>query len=434
MAQQNRSTIKTFFETGDIPTEAQFGDSFDSQVFWVDDVETTLGNTDTKVPTSKAVNDTIVYTKDSHDNVFYKGVTATLDGNNNIFHQGAVGNVFGTTTRFNIIEQFCSGFTFGNGLEYTTIKSGSVGADYTATPDFDFLYNNDYPSEIFRNAENTKNYHRYYDPTNDRIVLTLLESPFTESYIGGGGGGGDVYLANDQTFTGENTFSIGSGNDTPVTITKGGNNAALKVTKSSGSGDAIEVAEGSLSIADETASTIASFDGSKRIKSLATSTYPSLTELALVKGVTGSAIQTQIDIARRASIFFATAQFNPVDSTTYYFSSALIISTTATAVDMNVGYAFKVIGAIIQAVNSGGTQGSSENSTLQLRNTTAGTSSSIGTFKTDATTGNQTEVTYTGLNISVAATDSFALQWDFPAPNPNPTNVFMRVNLLIEFL
>jgi hypothetical protein len=114
------------------------------------------------------------------------------------------------------------------------------------------------------------------------------------SYLVGSGGGGDAYLANDQTFTGENTFAIGSGNDTPVTITKGGSNAALKVTKSSGSGDAIEVADGSVSIADETASTIAHFDGSKRIKSLATSTYPSLTELSYVKGVT-SAIQTQID-------------------------------------------------------------------------------------------------------------------------------------------
>jgi hypothetical protein len=98
-------------------------------------------------------------------------------------------------------------------------------------------------------------------------------------------GGGDVYLANDQTFTGENTFAIGSGNDTPVTITKGGSNAALKVTKSSGSGDAIEVADGSVSIADETASTIAHFDGSKRIKSLATSTYPSLTELHIVQNI-----------------------------------------------------------------------------------------------------------------------------------------------------
>lgn len=43
-----------------------------------------------------------------------------------------------------------------------------------------------------------------------------------------------------------------------------------------------------------TASTIAGFDASKNIQSLSTSTYPSLTELSYVKGVT-SAIQTQID-------------------------------------------------------------------------------------------------------------------------------------------
>jgi hypothetical protein len=106
------------------------------------------------------------------------------------------------------------------------------------------------------------------------------------------GGGGDVYLANDQTFTGENTFAIASGSKEPIIVTKGGNGAAIKVTKSSGSGDAIEVAEGSVSIADETASTIAHFDGSKRIKSLATSTYPSLTELARVKGVGSQVVGT----------------------------------------------------------------------------------------------------------------------------------------------
>jgi hypothetical protein len=281
MAQQNRGTIKTFFETGDIPTEAQFGDSFDSQVFWVDDVETTLGTTDTKVPTSKAVNDAMAFTKDADNNVFYKGITITL----------------GSSCRANLFYQGTSGFVFGNNLKNLTVLQGTTPEDYTATPDFNFLYNNDYPSEIFRNPENTANYHRYYDPTNDRIVLTNLTT-LVVSYIGGGGGGGDVYLANDQTFTGENTFAIGSGNDTPVTITKVGNNAALKVTKSSGSGDAIEVSQGSLSIADETASTIASFDGSKRIKSLATTTYPSLTELARVKGVT-SAIQTQLDLKRK---------------------------------------------------------------------------------------------------------------------------------------
>jgi len=45
----------------------------------------------------------------------------------------------------------------------------------------------------------------------------------------------------------------------------------------------------------ETASRIASFDSNKKITSLDTATYPSLTELAYVKGVT-SAIQTQLNL------------------------------------------------------------------------------------------------------------------------------------------
>ncbi len=44
----------------------------------------------------------------------------------------------------------------------------------------------------------------------------------------------------------------------------------------------------------ETANTIASFDATKTIKSLSTATYPSLTELSYVKGLTSSA-QTQIN-------------------------------------------------------------------------------------------------------------------------------------------
>jgi hypothetical protein len=126
------------------------------------------------------------------------------------------------------------------------------------------------------------------------IIWRVYHSGAWASYLVGSGGGGDAYLANDQTFTGENTFDIPSGSKNPIVVTKGGSGAAIKVTKSSGSGDAIEVADGSVSIADETASTIAHFDAGKRIKSLATSTYPSLIELARVKGVT-SAIQTQID-------------------------------------------------------------------------------------------------------------------------------------------
>jgi len=49
-----------------------------------------------------------------------------------------------------------------------------------------------------------------------------------------------------------------------------------------------------LNISNQTASTIASFDSNKNIISLTTGTYPSLTELSYVKGLT-SAVQTQID-------------------------------------------------------------------------------------------------------------------------------------------
>ena len=47
-------------------------------------------------------------------------------------------------------------------------------------------------------------------------------------------------------------------------------------------------------ISSETASRIASFDGSSSVKALSTATYPDLTELSYIKGAT-SAIQTQID-------------------------------------------------------------------------------------------------------------------------------------------
>ena len=53
-------------------------------------------------------------------------------------------------------------------------------------------------------------------------------------------------------------------------------------------------------LSGETASTIASLDASKNVKSLAVSTYPSLTELSYVKGLT-SAVQTQIGLKSNAA-------------------------------------------------------------------------------------------------------------------------------------
>jgi len=61
----------------------------------------------------------------------------------------------------------------------------------------------------------------------------------------------------------------------------------------------------SLTASYATASTIAGFDASKNLITLATATYPNLTELAYVKGVT-SAIQTQLD-SKQASGSYITA-------------------------------------------------------------------------------------------------------------------------------
>ena len=51
-----------------------------------------------------------VYTKDADDNVFYKGVTATLGTgcSQNIFHQGSAILVFGNDCTNNIVEQECN--------------------------------------------------------------------------------------------------------------------------------------------------------------------------------------------------------------------------------------------------------------------------------------------------------------------------------------
>jgi len=162
------------------------------------------------------------YTKDADNNVFYDGVTATLgtgctyntfeqaatsnvlgnDCTSNAFAQAATNNTLGTTCIANVFQHgsqsnelgaSCSSNTFGQGardfifgdtLINTTIAPGVVGADYTATPDYDFLYGNAYPSQIFFNGAD--NYHSYVDPATKRIVLTNLGT-LAVSYIGGDG-------------------------------------------------------------------------------------------------------------------------------------------------------------------------------------------------------------------------------------------------------
>ena len=136
--------------------------------------------------------------------------TVLDDSYNNTFEQGANNNFLRKYCYNNTFKQGANGFIFFDALQNTTIEAGVTGADYTATPDYAFLYNNAYASTIF--TDGTDNYHRYYDPANDRIVLHNLSTPLAApTYIGGGAGSGTVTSVD---LTMPSAFSV-SGN--PIT-------------------------------------------------------------------------------------------------------------------------------------------------------------------------------------------------------------------------
>ena len=155
-----------------------------------------------------------------------------------------------------------------------------------------------------------------------------------------------------------------------------------------------------------TASQILALDGSGNIQSLAVATYPSLTELSYVKGVT-SAIQTQIN-GKQATLT------NPVTGTgtnnelAYFNATGSTISslTTATYPSLTeLSYVKGVTSAIQTQI--GGKQASSTNLTSLAGLTYASTSfvkmTAAGTFSLD-TTSYQGALTLTTTGTSGAAT------------------------------
>jgi hypothetical protein len=176
---------------------------------------------------------------------------------------------------------------------------------------------------------------------------------------------------------------------------------------------------------------IAAFNSTgSTITSLTTATYPDLTELSYVKGVT-SDIQTQINSKITLddvyfTLTFIPAAINPADNTTYYFGPASNVpGTTATNFDFSLGYNFTIIGAVVTCGNNA-TAGTAEDSTLYVRNTTTSTSSTIGTFKTNSSTTIMVSTTITGLSINVNANDLFCLEWLTPAWVTNPASLSIR--------
>ena len=110
---------------------------------------------------------------------------------------------------------------------------------------------------------------RLYDTNNNLMVCIDSDDDDRSNYITS-----SIYPLN---ITSSETFTLFTSKNLDIYATSG-----------------TTLTGGNLRIANQTASTIASFDSNKNIVSLNTSTYPSLTELSYIKGVT-SAIQTQID-------------------------------------------------------------------------------------------------------------------------------------------
>lgn len=184
-------------------------------------------------------------------------------------------------------------------------------------------------------------------------------------------------------------------------------------------------------ISAETASTIASFDGSKKIKSLSTSTYPSLTELAYVKGVT-SGIQSQLDSKVFVLKMFTVSGFAPADATTYYFGGVQTSPvTTAASKQYKLPYACTLVGYSVSATNNT-TNATTESSTIALRvnNTSDLTLSSSVSFGGTVPVTNQ--YVGTGLSTSYAANDLIEVKWTTPTWATNPTAIAVSVDLYFK--
>lgn len=154
----------------------------------------------------------------------------------------------------------------------------------------------------------------------------------------------------DPGGSGVATVNAGSGG---VAITTDAGNANITLTPH-GTGDVI--------ISSGTASEIAIFDASKGLQGAAVATYPSLTELTYVKGVT-SAIQTQLN-AKQATITFGTG--------------------VETALGVNVGSAgaFVTFDGALGTPSSGTVTNLTGTASININGTVGATTPTTGAFTT----------------------------------------------------
>lgn len=133
-----------------------------------------------------------------------------------------------------------------------------------------------------------------------------------------------------------------------------------------------------------------------------------------------------------ATFYFGTTQFNPADSTSYYFGTALIAATaTQTDQDFKIPFNCTVVAAVFQITNATNA-GSNESASFSLRNLTTATSHALGNSSTNFLAPVTGTAVFTGLNISVASTDDLAIQFTSPAYATNPVATIIRGFLVLK--
>jgi hypothetical protein len=200
-----------------------------------------------------------------------------------------------------------------------------------------------------------------------------------------------------------------------------------------GGHDIVVSASDGIQLDGQSASTIAILSVSKQIESADTTTYPNLTELSYVKGVTSS-IQTQLD--SKAGYEMQTGQlgaFAPVDLTSYYFGSP-ITATNTTTVAGRANFYFPYKGTIKRIdvyVMNAGTGGTTETSSVFLR--INNTTDTLVTNAINTNTGVNIVVKFSGtISVPITTSDYFELRWDTPAWSTNPGSVRMFAVLYID--
>lgn len=177
---------------------------------------------------------------------------------------------------------------------------------------------------------------------------------------------------------------------------------------------------GTVTLGTGTSNQLTYWSGTNTIGALSTATYPSLTELSYVKGLT-SAVQTQLNAKLIDTSSFRSTAMNPADSTNYFFYA--LQGTQGGTTETSRRFKFNKAGTVenvgFTIVQSG--NGSNETVTVYLRNITTATDYTVGTFTSDFGASTNVNFAWTGLSISVNTTDYWTLKIACPAFATNPT-------------